>query len=73
MVQDENLNHKIVKDDSDHSGIKIPDMTENDIKYQFVVHDDYIFQRFRVFTNGLIVCEEVSNGKRTFRSNRPIF
>ena len=72
MAEDQYLKHKIVKSDSDHTGITIPGMTENDIVHKFVVQDDYIFQRFRVFSNGLIVCEEVSNGKRTFRSNRPL-
>ena len=72
MVQEENLKYKIVKGNADPSGITIPGMTENDIVHKFVVQDDYIFQRFMIFKNGLIVCEEVSNGQRTFRSNRPL-
>ncbi|MGY3718829.1 hypothetical protein ACWE42_25350 [Sutcliffiella cohnii] len=73
MLKEENLQYKIVKSDTDHSGITIPGMTENDMVHKFVLQDDYIFQRFMIFKNGLIVCEEVSNGKRTFRSNRQIF
>lgn len=72
MVNEESLTYKMVKSDTDDSGITIPNVTEDDIVHKFVVHDDYIFQRFRIFTNGLIVCEEVSNGKRIFRSNRPL-
>ncbi|KIO62143.1 hypothetical protein B4065_3363 [Caldibacillus thermoamylovorans] len=72
MVQEENLKYKIVKGNTDHSGITISGVTENDIVHKFIIRDDYIFQRFMIFKNGLIVCEEVSNGQRTFRSNRPI-
>lgn len=71
MSQEIELNHKIIKDDSDDSGITIPDVKESDIVNQFIVNDDHIFQRFRIFKNGLIVCEEISNGKRIFRSNEP--
>lgn len=72
MVQEENLKHKIVKMSTDDSGITIPGVSEDDHVHKFVVHDDNIFQRFRIFKNGLIVCEEVSNGQRIFRSNRPL-
>lgn len=72
MIQEENLNHKIVKASTDDSGITIKGVTENDIVHKFVIHDDYIFQRFRIFKNGLIVCEEISNGQRIFRSNKPL-
>lgn len=72
MIQEENLKHKIVKASTDDSGITIPGVTESDHVYNFIVHDDNIFQRFRIFKNGLIVCEEVSNGQRIFRSNRPL-
>jgi len=73
MAEEQRLIHKIVKDDADDSGIKIPGVSENDIVNQFVVHDDFIFQRFRIFNNGLIVCEEISHGQRVFRSNKAIF
>jgi len=71
-IKEENLKYKIVKMSTDHSGITIPGMTENDMVHKFVVQDDYIFQRFMIFKNGLIVCEEVSNGQRLFRSNKPL-
>lgn len=72
MIKEENLKHKIVKMSTDDSGITITGVTENDIIHKFVVQDDYIFQRFMIFKNGLIVCEEISNGQRIFRSNRPL-
>lgn len=73
MVQEEDLTYKIVKSDTDHSGISIIGVTDADIVLKFVVEDDIIFQRFMIFKNGLITCEEKSNGQRLFRSNRPLW
>lgn len=70
MVQEQQLKHKLVKDESDDSGISLHGLTDSDIVQKFTVQDDYIFQRFMIFSNGLIVCEEVSNGKRLFRFNK---
>lgn len=71
MINEENLTYKIVQGKSD-AALTIPGTQEIDIAHKFVVHDDYIFQRFYIFKNGLIVCDEVSNGQRTIRSNRPL-
>ncbi len=72
MSEEVNLKYKIVKADSDHSSITIPNVKETDIVHKFVIQDNNLFQRFRVFNNGLIVCEEISNGRRIFRSNKPL-
>jgi len=72
MAEDQYLKHKIVKSESDDYGISIPGASEDNITHQFVINEDNLFQRFRVFSNGLIVSEEIINGQRIFRSNRPI-
>lgn len=72
MAEDQHLKYKIVKNESDDSGITIPGASENNITHQFVINEGNLFQRFRVFSNGLIVSEEIINGQRIFRSNRPL-
>lgn len=67
-MEETNLSNIIILDDSHPEAVSFE--VHGKLVSKFVVQDTFIFQRFYIYDNGTVICDEVSQGERRIRMNR---
>lgn len=68
-MNETNLNYEYIKDQPEALNIQAKGQFSK--TQDIVIHLPDRFQRISLYENGVIICEEIYNGKQVFRFNYP--